>query len=268
MKSTLFASILALALSTSSLGQVSIYLVEKLNYAHYIADDNSYLFFFSTTTTCNQENYINFNFVVKEQTTVVYEATNDCYSVGQGLFISPEESPFGQIKSDWSAQGEPAHWSGTFTLDPGIYAFVDFIGVSCTLYFNCENPTLDSDGDGFIDCADDCPNDPNKTSPGICGCDVADEDSDGDGIADCIDGCPNDILKTEPGNCGCGVPESDVFGDIDCDGDYDIDDIRFGMTTFGIEEAEEDTCPADVNGDGSIGFSDVLIILNDWGACP
>ena len=29
-----------------------------------------------------------------------------------------------------------------------------------------------------------------------------------------------------------------------------------------------DDCPADVDGDGSIGFSDVLIILNDWGACP
>ena len=74
-------------------------------------------------------------------------------------------------------------------------------------------------------------------------CGVADEDSDGDGITDCNDGCPNDIVKTEPGNCGCGVPESDVFGDLDCDGDYDIDDIRYGMTTFGIEEAEEDTAP-------------------------
>ena len=29
-----------------------------------------------------------------------------------------------------------------------------------------------------------------------------------------------------------------------------------------------DDCPADVDGDGSIGFSDVLTILNDWGACP
>ena len=26
--------------------------------------------------------------------------------------------------------------------------------------------------------------------------------------------------------------------------------------------------PADVDGDGTIGFSDVLVILNDWGACP
>ena len=29
-----------------------------------------------------------------------------------------------------------------------------------------------------------------------------------------------------------------------------------------------DDCHADVDGDGTIGFSDVLVILNDWGACP
>ena len=33
-------------------------------------------------------------------------------------------------------------------------------------------------------------------------------------------------------------------------------------------EPVADDCPPDVDGDGSIGFSDVLIILNDWGACP
>ena len=33
-------------------------------------------------------------------------------------------------------------------------------------------------------------------------------------------------------------------------------------------EPVADDCPADVDGDGEIGFSDVLIILNDWGACP
>ena len=40
------------------------------------------------------------------------------------------------------------------------------------------------------------------------------------------------------------------------------------MTTLASKKPEEDTCSADVDGDGSIGFSDVLIILNDWGACP
>ena len=33
-------------------------------------------------------------------------------------------------------------------------------------------------------------------------------------------------------------------------------------------EPVADDCPADVDGDGSIGFSDILIILNDWGTCP
>ena len=117
--------------------------------------------------------------------------------------------------------------------------------------------SVDSDGDGVGDNGDAFPADPSESV-----------DSDGDGVGDNSDGCPNDPNKSEPGNCGCGVPETDVFGDLDCDGDYDIDDIRLGMTTFGIEEAEEDPCPADVDGDGSIGFSDVLIILNDWGACP
>jgi hypothetical protein len=65
----------------------------------------------------------------------------------------------------------------------------------------------DEDGDGCDDSCDDCPFDPDKTAPGICGCGVIDKDSDGDGTKDCLDGCPSDPLKTAPGSCGCGVPE-------------------------------------------------------------
>jgi len=32
---------------------------------------------------------------------------------------------------------------------------------------------------------DSCPDDPNKTSPGLCGCGVSDVDTDGDGTPDC-----------------------------------------------------------------------------------
>ncbi|MCP4893634.1 MAG: hypothetical protein GY911_07440, partial [Actinomycetales bacterium] len=56
---------------------------------------------------------------------------------------------------------------------------------------NCISEVCDSDGDGTLDCIDDCPEDPDKTEPGDCGCGVEDTDTDGDGIADCIDPCPN-----------------------------------------------------------------------------
>jgi hypothetical protein len=65
----------------------------------------------------------------------------------------------------------------------------------------------DTDADGTPNCLDGCPNDPLKTSPGVCGCGVADTDSDNDGTPNCIDGCPNDPLKIAPGICGCGVAE-------------------------------------------------------------
>lgn len=66
-------------------------------------------------------------------------------------------------------------------------------------------------------CADECPDDPNKTEPGICGCGISDDDSDGDATVDCLDGCPNDPNKTEPGICGCGVPDIDTDGDLTFD---------------------------------------------------
>ena len=65
---------------------------------------------------------------------------------------------------------------------------------------------------------DGCPNDPNKTEPGICGCGTPDTDTDSDGTPDCSDYCPNDPNKIEPGVCGCGVTDTDSDGDgmTDC----------------------------------------------------
>ncbi|MBD3297621.1 MAG: hypothetical protein GF341_03120 [candidate division Zixibacteria bacterium] len=42
-------------------------------------------------------------------------------------------------------------------------------------------------------------------------------DSDGDGVPDNQDGCPNDPNKTSPGNCGCGQPETPGCGAPNCD---------------------------------------------------
>jgi hypothetical protein len=125
----------------------------------------------------------------------------------------------------------------------------------------------DSDGDETLDCHDGCPNDPNKTEPGDCGCGVPESgDSDGDGTPDCLDNCPDDPNKTEPEMCGCGTAETNVNGDVDCDGVYDIDDIYAGMEHFGIDEAGQ--CAGDTDGNGVVDIEDLLNMMGSWGACP
>jgi hypothetical protein len=78
----------------------------------------------------------------------------------------------------------------------------------------CGVPDTDTDSDLIANCLDSCPTDPQKTSAGQCGCNVAETDSDGDGVADCVDVCDQDPLKTNSvGVCGCGVAETDTDAD-------------------------------------------------------
>ena len=63
----------------------------------------------------------------------------------------------------------------TVTLDAGVLygAVQDVRNPETTLPI--EGERADSDGDGTLDCADDCPDDPNKVVEGVCGCGVPDE---------------------------------------------------------------------------------------------
>jgi probable HAF family extracellular repeat protein len=69
---------------------------------------------------------------------------------------------------------------------------------------------------------DNCPTDPTKLEPGVCGCDVADVDTDGDGALDCVDPCPRDSLDDSDGDGVCdGVDAcvgSDDRVDVDSNG--------------------------------------------------
>ncbi|MFN0242422.1 MAG: thrombospondin type 3 repeat-containing protein [Planctomycetota bacterium] len=131
----------------------------------------------------------------------------------------------------------------------------------------------DTDGDGTLDCADGCPADPLKTSPGECGCGVPDTDTDGDLTPDCIDGCPLDPDKIAPGICGCGISDADTDGDgtADCiDGcPLDPDKVAPGICGCGIADTDTDGdgtadcvdgCPSDplkiAPGQCGCGFAD------------
>ena len=101
------------------------------------------------------------------------------------------------------------------------------------------------DGNGGVsNPVDNCPSDPAKTAPGICGCGVSDVDSDSDGIVDCNDNCPSVSNPNQADADGDGIGNAcDLNNNIDTDGD-------------GVANAT-DNCPgisnqnqADSDGDG------------------
>ncbi|MFG6687078.1 T9SS type A sorting domain-containing protein, partial [Mariniflexile sp. HNIBRBA6329] len=116
------------------------------------------------------------------------------------------------------------------------------INSPCPNDVNANGVSNDTDGDGTPNCQDGCPSDPNKTSPGVCGCGVADTDTDSDGVLDCNDQeinspCPNDVNANGVSNDtdGDGTPNCQDTCDnsIDSDGD-------------GTNDCE-DLCPANPN---------------------
>jgi len=110
---------------------------------------------------------------------------------------------------------------------------------------NCISIDCDGDGDGTADCIDGCPDDPNKTEPGDCGCGVADEDANNNGVSDCLETiCP---------------------GDIDDTGFVDIEDLLILLSEFG---PCPDGCEADFDADEDVDVNDLLVLIGGWGPCP
>ncbi|MCO6436646.1 MAG: thrombospondin type 3 repeat-containing protein [Phycisphaerae bacterium] len=112
----------------------------------------------------------------------------------------------------------------------------------------CEDQT-DTDGDGSPDSCDGCPDDPNKTEPGACGCGVADTNSDGDTIADCNDNC--DLVDNEDQANGDG----DTLGDA-CDNCPAVDNEDQANSDGDTHGDACDNCPNTSNEDQADGDGD------------
>ncbi len=121
----------------------------------------------------------------------------------------------------------------------------------------------DSDGDGAINCEEDCPTDPYKLEAGVCGCDEPDDDSDGDGTEDCIDDCPDDPDKIARGVCGCGAADADTDGDgvLGCDDACANTEAGATVDEFGCSQAQR---PTEDTGDTGL-FTDASD--DDKGGC-
>jgi hypothetical protein len=123
----------------------------------------------------------------------------------------------------------------------------------------------DADGDGIPDLLDECPADPDKTTPGVCGCGVPEQytDVDGDGVLDCLDPCPTDPDDADPDSDGDGYS---LNGHCSPDGLPDCDDGNPATYPGAIEtnDGADNQCPGDAGfglidetGPGS-GFHDPL----------
>lgn len=106
-----------------------------------------------------------------------------------------------------------------------------------------DSDTGDDDEDGWPNCIDECPYDPDKFEPDDCGCGVAESDIDNDGTSDCLDECPNDANKNEEGDCGCGMDDTDSDGDglADCLDSCPYDAEKTSPGDCGCGQPE-DTC--------------------------
>lgn len=90
-------------------------------------------------------------------------------------FLAPER-PFGALFAS-SANG---NWTLTVADEEA-----GDTGVLNGWTIDVETCGVDSDGDGISDDFDNCPSDPQKLEPGLCGCGINDSDSNNNGITDC-----------------------------------------------------------------------------------
>ncbi len=83
-------------------------------------------------------------------------------------------------------------------------------------------------------------------------------DPDGDGVPSDCEECPNDPNKTLAGNCGCGNPETAATGDMDGSGTVNGADIQWFVDSVMVPSTDPvDLCPGDFDNSHVMDANDV-----------
>jgi hypothetical protein len=130
-------------------------------------------------------------------------------------------------------------------------------------FSTCEPPDCktDSDADGVPNCADDCPLDPFKIAPGVCGCGVVDVDCNANNVCDSIE-------LTVPGldtNANGKLDACErLYGDLNLDGTVNASDFALQLAYWGAANPPV----GDLDQDGDVDGADIAILLGNWGTAP
>jgi len=236
------------------------------------ANENNYGIVLSSSSnntlsnnTANENNYG--IYLVGSSNNLIYNNyfnnTNNAFDNGDNIWNITKTEGTNIIGGDYLGGN---YWSDYTGLDDGsgsgVHSYAgDGLGDTLLPYNSSGN--IFSGGDFLPLAEDNCPFDPDKTEPGVCGCGVADTDSDGDGRADCIDNCPatpnpgqEDTDSDGVGDACDNCPATPNPGqeDTDSDGVGDACDNCPAIPNPGQEDADVDgvgdacdNCPATSN---------------------
>ena len=137
MKSTLFASTVAAALTATSFGQVEVYAVSDCCFPWDTNWDGTTLSFYQPFDCSGATIW---DFWVFEETTVTYQLEwLSCEGIPDVYSPFGFVGPFATIEADWDDQGGPTTWSGTFTLEPGFYDRIYFLEFQIQYLFQLQD---------------------------------------------------------------------------------------------------------------------------------
>jgi len=152
-------------------------------------------------------------------------------------------------------------WTGALGGRGNIASYPEFVDpVQGDFHLHSDSPCIDA-GDNTALPADDfdVDGDGNTTEPN-----PFDFDANPRRVNDpCTDDTANPAGISLPVDMGAYEYQVTCPGDIDCDGNVGVTDLLLLLAAWGTNPAQ----PADINGDGQMGILDLLQLLAGWGPC-